>query len=95
MPQATQTNVRAGDFPFTAGADLRDMEGRLVVIGVANGKPVATPAGCHNGGHPAVLIEGAGLGGTANLRPLTGNQSVRLVLKGHLQPWQPDLHGRP
>lgn len=86
MPQATQTNVRAGDFPFTAGADLRDMEGRLVVIGVANGKPVATLPAATTEDTPAVLIEGAGLGGTANLRPLTGNQSVRLVLKGTCNP---------
>ena len=86
MPQATQTNVLAGDFILPAGETLTAMEARLALVGNSGGKAVASLPAATTDHANCVITEGAALGANATLRPLTPGQQARIVLKGACNP---------
>ena len=82
----SQSNTRVGDFPITAGVDLRGKEGYLVRIGSDSGRAVALLPEKNDEPLLFVLLEGADVGGTVSLRPLESGRSVRVRLDGSCEP---------
>jgi ribosomal protein L2 len=82
----SQSNTRSGDFPVTAGVDLRGKEGYLVRIGSDSGRAVALLPEKNDEPMLFVLIEGGDVGDTVTLRPLEAGRSVRVRLDGGCEP---------
>mgnify|MGYP003608276892 FL=1 len=82
----SQTNVRTGDLPVTAGEDLTGKEDRLVKVANDSGQLVAKLPEANSDLALFVLIEGAEADKTAALRPLSADRNVRLPLKGTCNP---------
>ena len=82
----SQTNVRTGDLPVTAGEDLTGKEDRLVKLANDSGATVAKLPEANSDLALFVLIEGAEADKTASLRPLNADRNVRLPLKGTCNP---------
>ena len=81
-----QSNVQEGDFQVIAYESLTDKEGYLVkLVDDSNVLEAALPDDpadiC-----PFVVIEGAAAGSYVTLRPLYGNQQVRIRLNGTASP---------
>ncbi|HRQ89186.1 MAG TPA: hypothetical protein PLA50_10325 [Bacteroidia bacterium] len=79
----TQSNTRAGIFPAVAGSDLRDKEGRVVVL--ASDGQYDLPA---NIADPAeyLLLEGGNTGEPITVAPLDRARNWRIRLKGTCDP---------
>ena len=78
----SQSNTRVGDFPVTAGVDLRDKEGFLVKLGSSYDKAVALLPDDADDLALFVVLEGADVGGTVSLRPLSPDRNVRVRAVG-------------
>ena len=78
----SQTNVKIGDFAFTAHEDLTGMEDRLVKLYSDHGAAFARLPDVISDHAYFLILEGAQTGKQASLRPLEPGRSVRLALKG-------------
>lgn len=82
----SQSNTRVGDFPVTAGEDLRGKEGYLVRIGSDSGRAVALLPEKNDEPLLFVVMEGADIGELVSLRPLEPGRNVRVRLDGGCVP---------
>lgn len=81
-----QSNTQVGDRQMVAAVDLTGMEGRLVALTASNGEPaVMLPTGDVDR-TPYLVLEGAGVGTMATVRPLEAGRNMRMVLAGTCDP---------
>ena len=82
----SQTNIRTGDIPVTAGEDLTGKEDRLVKLASDGGATVAVLPAANSDLALYLVLEGAAADKTASLRPLHAERNVRVPLKGTCNP---------